>query len=446
MYRKRTESVLKEIVQPAHINYNESMNMPTEFENCAPNDCVFSVSQITDILKELVETSFPSLTVEGEISNYRPSSTGHAYFTLKDEKAALSAVMFKGKCKNLSFVPVDGIKVKATGSLSVYALRGTYQLVVDEMEEAGSGDILKMLEQLKRRLAAEGLFDSEKKRQLPFFPERIGVVTSPTGAALRDILQITSRRNPKVSVTVLPCAVQGAEAAAQIAEQINRANMFSLADVLIVGRGGGSLEDLLPFSEEIVVRAVAASAIPVISAVGHEIDWALSDFAADVRASTPSAAAELAVPLLDDIVETLAFRVREFTQNIQNRIQNMRLLVKSFSTENLELRVRTVEQPLLQRFDDAKEELLFSFTNKLSDMRSRIVFARQSLESANPLSILERGYSVVRDSTNGKLIRSAQDVSAGAVLHIIPFTGTISAQVIHTDNTQRFTGESDEKL
>jgi len=389
----------------------------------------FSVSEITDILKDLIEGSFPALTIEGEISNYRPSSTGHIYFTLKDEKASIAAVLFKGKARSLSFTPYDGLKVKASGSLSVYGARGSYQIVVDRMEESGSGEILKMLEERKRRLAAEGLFDSEKKQSLPFFPRTVGVVTSPTGAALRDILQITERRNPKVSVIVLPCAVQGAEAAEQIASQIKRANTFSLADVLIVGRGGGSLEDLLPFSEECVVRAVYESAIPVISAVGHEIDWALSDFAADVRAPTPSAAAELTVPVLDDIIHNIAATKSTLCDAVKSRVQNMRLLVKSFSAENLELRFRTVEQPLLQRFDDAKEALLASVQTRVDEAKKRIDFARRDLEAANPHSILARGYSVVTDAATGQVIRDANQTKEGQNLVVRPAKGSVNVVV-----------------
>ncbi|MGI5173943.1 exodeoxyribonuclease VII large subunit [Treponema sp. OMZ 840] len=398
------------------------MSLP---ENALQNTEIFSVTRITEMLKDLIEGSFPFVTIEGEISNYRPSSTGHIYFTLKDETAAIAAVLFKGKARSLSFIPRDGIKVRASGSLSVYGLRGSYQIIVEKMEESGSGEILKLLEERKQKLAAEGLFDNDKKQPLPFFPERIGIVTSPTGAALRDILQITRRRNPKVSVTILPCAVQGAEAAEQICMQIRRANMFSLADVLIVGRGGGSLEDLLPFSEESTVRAVFESKIPVISAVGHEIDWALSDFAADIRAPTPSAAAELAVPLLDRITQDIQSGMQSLCETMQNRVQNMRLLVKSFSAENLELKLRSIEQPILQRFDDAKEELLFSVQERIDTAKQRIAFARRDLEAANPRSILERGYSVVTDSVTGHIIKDASQTVSGQNLLIQPYKGNI---------------------
>lgn len=387
-----------------------------------------TVSQLTDLIKEFLESSFPDLTIEGEISNYRPSSTGHIYFTLKDDKAAISAVMFKTRSKSLTFTPQDGMKVKVTGSLSVYAQRGSYQIIVNSMEELGTGNILQLLEGRKKRLAMEGLFDSENKKSLPFFPLKIGVITSPTGAALRDILQIVQRRNKLVSVIVLPCPVQGNDAAPFIAQQIKTANEFNLADVLIVGRGGGSLEDLLPFSEEEVVRAVAASEIPVISAVGHEIDWALSDFAADVRAPTPSAAAELAVPLLSEVKETIERSSNELIRGISTKIDNYKILVKSFSPENLELRFRSIEQPLLQRFEDAKDSLILSMNDLLTQRKQQLKIATNTLEQISPKTILERGYSLVFDE-KGNIVKNASQVKPDSKIIINPAKGKIFANV-----------------
>lgn len=385
-----------------------------------------TVSELTDLIKEILESSFPDLTIEGEISNYRPSSTGHVYFTLKDDKASISAVMFKTRSKNLTFNPQDGMKVKVTGSLSVYAQRGSYQIVVNSMEELGTGSILQLLEERKKRLAMEGLFDSENKKSLPFFPKTIGVVTSPTGAALRDILQIVRRRNPLVSVVILPCVVQGNDAGITIAQQIKVANEFNLADVLIVGRGGGSLEDLLPFSEEVVVRAVAASEIPVISAVGHEIDWALSDFASDVRAPTPSAAAELAVPLLSEVEKTIERTKDELIRSIYNKLDNYKLLVKNFSSENLELRFRSIEQPLLQRFEDAKESLVLSMNDLINQRKQQLKFAINTLEQISPKSILERGFSLVFNE-EGKLLKDVNQAQIGDKITINLAKGKIFA-------------------
>ena len=385
-----------------------------------------TVSELTDLIKEILESSFPDLTIEGEISNYRPSSTGHVYITLKDDKASISAVMFKTRSKNLTFNPQDGMKVKVTGSLSVYAQRGSYQIVVNSMEELGTGSILQILEERKKRLAMEGLFDSENKKSLPFFPKTIGVVTSPTGAALRDILQIVRRRNPLVSVVILPCVVQGNDAGITIAQQIKVANEFNLADVLIVGRGGGSLEDLLPFSEEVVVRAVAASEIPVISAVGHEIDWALSDFASDVRAPTPSAAAELAVPLLSEVEKTIERTKDELIRSIYNKLDNYKLLVKNFSSENLELRFRSIEQPLLQRFEDAKESLVLSINDLINQRKQQLKFAINTLEQISPKSILERGFSLVFNE-EGKLLKDVNQAQIGDKITINLAKGKIFA-------------------
>ena len=390
---------------------------------------VYSIQEITGIIKTLFEEHFTSLRIAGEISNSRPSSTGHLYFTLKDEKAALQAVMFKSRAWTLGFEPQDGCKVIVSGSLSVYEQRGSYQIIVETMELAGEGAILRMLEERKRKLAQEGLFDQERKRPLPFFPLRIAVITSPTGAALRDIITVLSRRNSAVSITVLPAPVQGAEAAPVLVRQLETANRYKLGDVIIIGRGGGSLEDLLPFSEEAVVRAVAASDIPVISAVGHEIDWALTDFAADVRAPTPSAAAELAVPVLDDITDTIAAAQSHLLHYMGARIQQVRLMTKTFTPDTLEMQFRRIEQPLLMRLDDAKERLLHNMQTRLTDAKHRLALLSQSIESANPQSILERGYAIVYDRQTGTVLRYTQDVSEGSKLRIKVADGEIYAEV-----------------
>lgn len=388
-----------------------------------------TVSQLTDIMKELIEGTLPAVTVEGEISNWKPSSAGHVYFTLKDKTATLSAVMWRGRAMYLNFQPRDGMQVRVKGRMTVYPARGNYQIQVDSMEQAGAGDILAMLEERKRRLAMEGLFDSENKKPLPFFPRRIGVVTTPTGAGLRDICQIVRRRNPCVSIVILPAIVQGAEAASTIVRQIQTANRYDMADVLIVGRGGGSIEDLLPFSEEEVVRAVAASKIPVVSAVGHEIDWAISDFAADVRAPTPSAAAELCTPLLTDILTTLSRSKDELIRFMDVKIDNARNLVRSFSGENLELRFRQIEQPVLSAFSDAKEALLENMKARCDETRQRVEKAIIQLEAADPKSILNRGFAMVRDKETGKIIRSPEGLANGQLLEIIPKEGKITAAV-----------------
>lgn len=396
-----------------------------------PQNIVFSVSQITDLIKEILETSFRTITIEGEISNWRPSAAGHIYFTLKDNNAQIKAVIFRSAAMKLNFRPKDGDKVRCTGSLSVYAPQGNYQIIVNTMEIAGAGNILQMLEERKRKLAAEGLFDEGRKKPLPLFPRTIGVVTSPTGAAIRDILNVTKRRNSSMNIIVLPAIVQGEGAAQTICKMIEIANFYQLCDVLIVGRGGGSLEDLLPFSEESVVRAVAASRIPTISAVGHEIDWALCDYSADRRAPTPSAAAEMAVPLLADIKQDLTDYKNSLYDCIKQRTEKTRLLVKSFNPESLEVRFRNIQQPLLNRFSAAREAMPQNLQDKIRDLRVRITQSRTVLENASPQTIFDRGYSMVTDE-NGKVVRDAAAVSLDDKLFITPAHGKIETKVTAT--------------
>ena len=376
------------------------------------------------------------MLVEGELSNFKPSSTGHLYFTLKDSGASIQGIMFKNRIRSLTFEPRDGMLLKVRGSLSVYAQRGTYSIVVEEMERSGEGDILAMLEERKRKLAAEGLFAEERKRAIPRFPETVAVVSSPTGAALRDILNILKRRARGVRVVILPAPVQGAEAAAIIARRIEQANHWRMADVLIVGRGGGSLEDLLPFSEEVVVRAVASSRIPVVSAVGHEIDWALSDFAADLRAPTPSAAAELVSESREETLSAVRAMASELLSSINNRIERIRLLARPFSADDLEYRFRSILQPRLMRFDEARDSVIENMQERTMELRRRLQLVSTGLEAASPIAVLERGFSVVRLQRNGKpgpVIRRAEDVQSGDRLVIRPMEGLITALAEKTE-------------
>lgn len=398
------------------------------------NDKVLSVSELNSLLKDVLEGTFPSIKIEGEISNYRPNSSGHLYFTLKDTTSQISAVMFRSNVMSLSFVPKDGVKVQCTGRITVYPPRGNYQILITKMEVAGEGDVLKMLEDRKRRLAMEGLFESQRKRQLPAFPKTIGVVTSSTGAALRDILQITRRRNPCVSVIIFPALVQGDEAAPSIVKQINIANAYNMCDVLIVGRGGGSLEDLLPFSEEIVVRAIAASKIPVVSAVGHEIDWALSDYAADCRAPTPSAAAEIVVPQKIDILNNLQYLSNELYQEMSRRIDKMKSMVKQFNPDNMELKFRSIEQPLLSRLDNAKEAIIQNMMQKVKDTKMLIENCHAILESSSPQTILARGYSMVRNKETQEIITNTKNLTKGTQIEIVPAVGRFTATVDEIQN------------
>ncbi len=397
--------------------------------NLFSSDTVFTVTNLTSIIKELLENGLSDINLEGEISNFRPNSSGHIYFTLKDSNAQISAVMFRSRAATLTFRPKEGDKVKVFGSVSVYPPQGKYQINISRMEPAGEGRILALIEERKKKLAAEGIFDESRKKKIPFLSKTVGVVTSPTGAALRDILQITKRRNPNVNVIIFPSLVQGAGSEYSIASQIKAANDFNLCDVLIVGRGGGSLEDLLPFSEEIVCRAIAESHIPVISAVGHEIDWALSDFAADFRAPTPSAAAELAVPPKIDLLNEINGYKGDFMNAITEKIQKYRLLLRQFDTANMEARVKSIHATMQTRVDVAKENLILIMQQKIRDMKAQLEKHTRILEEANPQKILSRGYSMVRFSGTKQIITKQSDVKSGDKIDIFPAEGSFSAVV-----------------
>lgn len=401
-----------------------------------------TVTEITGFIKTILEESFTEVRVTGEISNFRPSSTGHWYFTLKDKDAAISAVMFKNRINGIKFTPKDGEKVTVEGSLSVYPQRGSYQIICEKIEPAGEGDILARLEELKQKLYKEGLFDEDRKRPLPLYPETIAVITSPTGAAIRDILQITRRRNPSVSVNILPSKVQGEDAPEDLIRQLKTANKFKLGEVIIIGRGGGSLEDLLPFSDENLVRAIASSEIPVVSAVGHEIDWALSDFASDKRAPTPSAAAEITVPeksRIDALVNDLE---KNLLDEITNRIEKIKLKAAQFKIENIENRFYKILQPFLLRFDDLKENLFSTMVSKVELYRQEARILRTKLEERNPLEILKRGFSIVRDKETGKILRFRNDISGGQKLSILNSEATYTAAVESIENKSPVTDNS----
>ena len=405
---------------------------------------VLSVGALTNLIKNSLETSFSSVSVEGEVSGAKISSSGHLYFSLKDRDALIQAVMFKFRLSGLDFELVDGIKVIARGGVSVYAARGQYQLIVQSMKKAGIGDILAMLEERKQRLSAEGLFDQANKKPLPAYPSRVAVVTSPSGAAIRDIINVLSRRNAGIDVLLLPAPVQGDEAAGIIAARIRQANRLRLADVLIVGRGGGSPEDLLAFSDEEVVRAIAASDIPVISAVGHEIDWALSDFAADLRAPTPSAAAELVA----ESREILLSEVEQFggalKSSILARIEYARLSLSAFSPEDVETRFMRILMPIARRSDDARDELSAGMKYRLLKTAHRIELCDSNMELASPEAVLRRGYSIVRRKVPaeawtsgtrdsplglGEIVRSGSVLAANETLQIVFSSGKARVEV-----------------
>ena len=393
------------------------------------NDTVpkLSVSELTSLIKTTLEGSFYGLTVEGELSGFKPSSTGHWYFSLKDQNAVVGCCMWRSTVPRVNFRPKDGMKVIVTGSISVFEPRGTYQIICTSMKVAGEGDILAMLEERKRRYDALGYFDPAKKKPIPRRPSRVAVVTSPTGAALQDILQITGRRNMGMDLIILPAVVQGADAAQSIAARIREVNEFLLADVMIVGRGGGSIEDLLPFSEECVIEAIHESQIPVISAVGHEIDWALSDYVADLRAPTPSAAAELVCESSMDQIEKVNQLRSAMYEALNGRLATLRLRVAAFSPAAARAQLDSRLNRVRMQLDSESTELRHRMDMMMGTVRSRSELLRHKMEALSPIAVLERGYGIIAGE-DGKTVRSVSQVKEGDSLTLTLKDGKIRAE------------------
>lgn len=387
-----------------------------------------SVNELTSLIKTTLEGSFYGLTVEGEISGFRPASTGHWYFSLKDSSAVIGCAMWRSSIPRVGFVPRDGMKVTVTGSISVFEPRGTYQIICTSMRVSGEGDILIMLEERKRKYAALGYFDESLKKPIPRRPEKAAVITSPTGAALQDILQITGRRNNGMDIIILPAVVQGAEAAQTIAARIKEANDFLLADVIIVGRGGGSIEDLLPFSEECVIEAIHQSKIPVISAVGHEIDWALSDYVADMRAPTPSAAAELVCESSMDQLEKLNKLRRSMYDSINGKLNEVKLKLSAFSRTGAKAQLDNRLNSFRMALDSSVSEMEHGMKMLVSLRSSKAELLKQKIKALSPLAVLDRGYSIVTDK-DGKTIKSVSQTGNGDKIGITMSDGRISASV-----------------
>ena len=399
-------------------------------------DQTFSVSDITSLIKQTLEITFHSVTVEGEISNFRPASSGHWYFQLNDTKAALAAVMFKPKNWRVPFIPQNGDRVRITGNITVYEKRGSYQLLCDSITKTGEGDILALLEQRKREFAAAGYFDSDRKRSLPPFPKRICVVTSPTGAAIRDILQVLNRRNRTIDVVVLPALVQGDEAAKTIAAQIRAANRWKLGDVIIIGRGGGSVEDLLPFSDRLVIEALVESQIPVVSAVGHEIDWALSDYAADVRAPTPSAAAELVSRNLEEITSYFQNSVMYMARTLLDRVALFRSRTALFTPHRMsEYFSRRLQQLHLQN-DDLRDRMISLINERLSIMRSTVNTLNGRLRALSPLGVLNRGYAIVIRSSDRTIVTRSDQLVPRDEINIRFAYGSATATTVSVEESE----------
>jgi exodeoxyribonuclease VII large subunit len=438
-----------------------------------PERKIYTVSELTQQVRDLLEREFPSVWIQGEVSNLRSAPSGHVYFTLKDDTAQIRCVMFKLQRRFLKFRLEDGLHVIAWGRISVYSLRGEYQLILDTMEPVGLGSLMLAFEQLKERLIAEGLFDERKKKPIPPFPKRIGLVTSSRGAAVRDMIRISRRRFPGTHILLSPASVQGDRAPDEITAAIDRLCNAGDVDVIIVGRGGGSIEDLWAFNDENVVRAVAGCRLPIISAVGHETDVTLTDFAADLRASTPSAAAEMVVPDKQDLLESvlhLSARMKTCMRNFLDRrvgilnellrrlydprrqIQERRMRLDELTIRlgltvrrKLEVEGREIEalatrlrpEYLIRDIESDREqcstlfaELLRAIRNALKECRASVDNLVARLDSLSPLSVLARGYSITLRPQTGAVITDAAQVRTGEELRVRLRRGELTCQVM----------------
>ncbi len=390
---------------------------------------VFSVTAITLAVKQMMEGVFRDIFVEGEISGLRTSSQGHIYFDLKDREALLPAVMYKWDARKYSLELQEGVQVRVWGSLSVYAKAGRYQLVVKKAEALAKGNLYLEFEKLKKKLEKEGLFSPEHKRPIPPYPQRIGVVTSPTGAAVRDILSVLKRRSPHLEIIVAPALVQGDGAAAQIAQAIQDLNRFTPApDVLLVGRGGGSMEDLWAFNEEPVARAIFESKIPVISCVGHEVDFTIADFVADLRAPTPSAAAELVVQNSQNTVEHIAGLQKRMLQAVSLFYERFKGRFELVVHARVFTSPETLFESKEQELDDLTTRLENAWQEKVTAFTHRFEVARQKLHALGPQAVLKRGYSITRKQ-DGSVISRVGQTAPGETIYVQVQDGMIHTEV-----------------
>lgn len=377
-----------------------------------------SVSEVTSRIKEILEDSLPMCWVAGEISDFKHHSSGHRYFTLVDEASQLSCVMFKWQARKLSFTPEPGIKVMVHGHISVYERGGRYQFYAAKLQPAGIGAQALAFEQLRKRLEREGLFAQERKRSLPPFPQAIGIVTSPTGAAIRDIIQILGRRAPGIQLILRPTRVQGPDAAADIARGIADLNLHGGADLLIVGRGGGAAEDLWPFNEEAVARAIYHSTLPVVSAVGHEIDYSIADYVADHRAPTPSAAAEIVAQERGDLLRRVFEQRQRMRRAMLNRLNTCNQHLQNLRPERLFRRLGDRLDQRGQYVDERRNALAKAFDWQLRTRVESLRRASLRLEALSPLGGLARGFSLCERMEDGRLVRSSKNLNAGDKLRL----------------------------
>jgi len=419
---------------------------------------IFSVSELTRLIKIELEKTFPSVWVEGEISNYHKHHSGHVYLTLKDEDSQLRGVIWRSAAQKIPFEMENGLKVVCQGSVNVYEPRGEYQIIIEKIEPKGKGSLQLAFEQLKEKLNKEGMFDPEKKKKLPLLPKVVGVVTSPKGAAIVDIIKTLERRYSRLHMIIYPARVQGKGAAEEIVEGIQTLNSFPNMDVIIVGRGGGSMEDLWAFNEEIVARAIHKSLIPIISAVGHEIDFTIADFVADIRASTPSAAAEMVIEkeeALFDRVENLLKRlehriryvIQDYKQNVSDLIhhhgfQNFKIKLMNLAQRIDELEIRSINyiKKSQQEISGIKsgsvlnEERLIKFMmEKIGRLQSKWERLSSELHNLSPLNILKKGYTLCWKDSTDKLIRKIEDIALDEKVTVTFYKGEFVCSVTGID-------------
>ena len=389
------------------------------------------VGQIGQVLQDRADLQ--NCWISGELSNFKNHrASGHWYFTLKDESSSLKGVMFKSRSERVRFIPSDGLKVMIRGNIRMYEREGTIQFYAEEMEPSGLGQLYLAFEQLKKKLEEEGIFDPAHKKNIPRYPKRVGIVTSPTGAAIRDIINVMGRRHPGMSWILAPAAVQGEAAPREVAQAIARLNRYKKVDVIIVGRGGGSLEELWAFNTEVVARAISASVIPVISAVGHETDVTISDYVADLRAPTPSAAAELAVPILQDLkFQLIQLRARlqsDMGMVIERKRQSLEGIANKGPLKDPFWRIDQNRQ----RLDTVQVRLQESMTRFVTDKNGILTLLAAKLDLLSPLAILGRGYSLTYDA-EGKLLRSVQKVEVDEQIRIRLGEGSLYCQVLEKE-------------
>ena len=391
---------------------------------------VFTVTEVNRIMKRIVNDNeeFANLQVEGEISNFKRYPSGHCYFNLKDKQGSLKAVMFARAAVRLKALPKNGDMIVAIGRMDVYERDGVYQLYVDMLMPVGAGDLMQGYEALKKKLAAEGLFAQDKKKPLPAHPETVGIITSSAGAAVRDIITVARRRDKSVKLILYPVRVQGKEAIEEIVHGIEFMNKKKMADVLIVGRGGGSMEDLWAFNEEPVVRAIAASQLPIVSAVGHEIDFTLADFAADLRAATPSAAAELVVPNRGELLEKIKKLRERALHALVRTYREKAMAYKHLSETGIFTRPALIWEAKAQALDTANQKMTDAVEKKLQGYGSKLAILDAKLQAMSPLRILARGYTVT-ENADGQLLKSSAQLKTGEILVTRFKDGQVVSQV-----------------